>query len=88
MCKTLNIPIDLPEKTEPGRGWSYDPKVYQLLVNEELGRKELESSIKKIQDGNIDEGSYVEQAELVFVDIEEYMTNVRELADLLKSGKI
>lgn len=74
------------DKTEPNVGCPFDPKVYILLVNEEEERKELVSTIKKVQDCKVPEEMFVETIEQLLIDMQEYMTDVKELTDLLKQG--
>lgn len=80
--------MPLPEKTEPTIGCPFDPRVYTLLISETLAREELIRDIRRVKDCQITEGeeSFANKVELIFVSIEEYMTDIKELTDLLKQG--
>jgi len=78
--------MTLPEKTEPTVGCPFDPRVYTLLIKETLGRQELIHDIQRVRNCQIPEGSFSEEVELIFISIEEYTADIKELTDLLKQG--
>ena len=75
------------EKTQPNIQCPIDPKVYALLVDEEMARRELITNIAAIQDCKVPQELFVEAVEQVLIAVQEYMKGVKELGDLIKLGK-
>lgn len=73
------------EKTNPSLQESVNPKVYPLLIDEEMARKELLERIDELLDCKVAKNQFVSVTEQTLKAVKDYMTGVKELTDLLKN---
>ena len=81
------MPNSEHENTQPNVQCPFDPKVYALLVDEEMARRELATNITAILECRVPQETFVETVEQVLIAVQEYMKGIKELADLIKLGE-